>query len=84
MISTFIQSTIIFLVLTHFGCTLLLTAGFCLLSSDLAADLEQYLNEINDIWNSRAEKSVEIRRLKKKINGIIQFHAEAKELSDQY
>lgn len=67
-----------------FVCTLILTAGFCLMSIDFVLDIEQVLCELNvalaAVKNKQIGVSERVKMQNKLIDGI-QFHAEAKQLS---
>ena len=60
----------------------ILTIGFCMLIADFATDIKEKLRQFNRILTSSEELTTDDRViLKKRLNEIIEFHSEARELS---
>lgn len=82
--SVLIQTVILISIGMQYACTFIITIGFCLISFDFALDLTQNMREFEDTLNLTKYRNWSIPKqikVSKMLRDIIQFHAQAKELS---
>lgn len=80
----FIQSATVYLGPEVYTCTLMLTIGVCMLIGSFASDIKEKLRQLNRILTFSGDKNLTTDDqvlLKKKLNEIIKFYAETRELS---